>query len=140
MGRLGLRAGLALGVVAACVLAAGAAALTAGSGARTAAAPPGTLVPATQRDFPISTSPRTGRGTMIAIFLTFGLITVVPLTLSINATNRSQNRATVVEVVGRQRTLAERYVSEVLLIRTGERADPALTASIMAQSVQALLH
>ena len=38
------------------------------------------------------------------------------------ATSRSQNRATVVEIAGRQRTLAERYVKEVLLVRAGEQA------------------
>jgi PAS domain S-box-containing protein len=80
-----------------------------------------------------------GRRTIVAIFLTFGAISALSATLSITATSRSQNRAVVVEVAGRQRTLAERYVKEVLLVRAGEKADPALTASIMAASAQALL-
>lgn len=80
-----------------------------------------------------------GRGAVIAILITFALVTAVTLTLSINATNQAQNKATVVEVVARQRTLAERYVAEVLLVRAGGQADPALTASIMSQSVHALL-
>ena len=45
--------------------------------------------------------------------------------LSIWATSRSQHRAAVVEVAARQRTLAERYVKEVLLVRAGAQADPA---------------
>ncbi|MBV9465780.1 MAG: diguanylate cyclase [Solirubrobacterales bacterium] len=81
----------------------------------------------------------TGRRTLVAIFLTFGVISALSLTLSIRATGRSQNRATLVEVAGRQRTLAERYVKEVLLVRAGEKANPALTASILAASAHALL-
>jgi diguanylate cyclase (GGDEF)-like protein/PAS domain S-box-containing protein len=81
----------------------------------------------------------TGRGTIIAIFGTFALISILTVTLSIRATQRSQNRATVVEVAGRQRTLAERYVKEILLIRAGQQAEPALTAALLAQSAQALL-
>lgn len=77
--------------------------------------------------------------TIVAIFLTFGLISALSLALSISAARRSQNRATVVEVAGRQRTLAERYAKEVLLVRTGQRADPALTASLLAASAHALL-
>lgn len=80
-----------------------------------------------------------GRAAVIAIFLTFGLISALTVILSIRATGRSQNQAVVVEVVGRQRTLAERYVKEVLLVRAGEKADPSLTASILSQSAHALL-
>jgi diguanylate cyclase (GGDEF)-like protein/PAS domain S-box-containing protein len=45
----------------------------------------------------------------------------------------------VVEVAARQRTLAERFVKEVLLARTGAQADPANTASILDRSAEALL-
>jgi diguanylate cyclase (GGDEF)-like protein/PAS domain S-box-containing protein len=83
---------------------------------------------------------RSGRWPVIAIFITFVLVTAVTLTLSINATDRARHRASIVELVARQRTLAERYLSEVLLVRVGQQASPATTASIMASSVQALLH
>ena len=81
-----------------------------------------------------------GRRTVIAIFATFALVSVATVALSIAATSRSQNRATVVEIAGRQRTLAERYVQEVLLVRAGEQADPALTASTLAATAGALLN
>jgi diguanylate cyclase (GGDEF)-like protein/PAS domain S-box-containing protein len=45
----------------------------------------------------------------------------------------------VIEVAARQRTLAERYVKEVLLARSGARVDPTYTASILINSAQALL-
>jgi len=80
-----------------------------------------------------------GRKTVVGIFLTFALISMLSVALSISATKRSQNQATVVEVAGRQRTLAELFVNEVLLVRAGEKADPALTASLLADSAHALL-
>ena len=43
------------------------------------------------------------------------------------------------EVAARQRTLAERYVKEVLLARDGARVDPNYTAAILINSAQALL-
>jgi hypothetical protein len=49
-----------------------------------------------------------------------------------------QNRATLVEVAARQRTLAERW-AEVALVRAGKTADPARTASLLAGSARALL-
>ncbi|MEA2146980.1 MAG: hypothetical protein QOG59_2567, partial [Solirubrobacteraceae bacterium] len=82
----------------------------------------------------------TGRRIIVGIFVTFGLIFGVTMALSISATSRSQNRATVVEVAGRQRTLAERYVQDVLLVRAGQKADPALTASLLMGSARALLN
>jgi diguanylate cyclase (GGDEF)-like protein/PAS domain S-box-containing protein len=83
---------------------------------------------------------RTGRGMIVAIFGTFVLISAFTLFLSIRTTNRSRNRAAVIEVIARQRTLAERYVKEVLLARAGEQADPAATGAALSQSVQALLN
>lgn len=80
-----------------------------------------------------------GRKTVVGIFLTFALISMLSVALSISATKRSQNQATVVEVAGRQRTLADLFVNEVLLVRAGEKADPALTASLLADSAHALL-
>jgi diguanylate cyclase (GGDEF)-like protein/PAS domain S-box-containing protein len=79
------------------------------------------------------------RRTIVAILLIFALFSTVSVTLSIWATNRSQHRATVVEVAARQRTLAERYVAEVMLARAGARTDPAYTAGLLVQSATALL-
>jgi diguanylate cyclase (GGDEF)-like protein/PAS domain S-box-containing protein len=45
----------------------------------------------------------------------------------------------VLEVAARQRTLAERYVNEVLLARSGEAADPGYTASVLEQSAGVLI-
>ncbi len=55
------------------------------------------------------------RRTIVAIFLTFALVSTASAAISIWATGRSKNRATVIEVAARQRTLAERYVAELLL-------------------------
>ena len=80
-----------------------------------------------------------GHRTVIAIFVTFGLFAALSLGLSLSATSRSQNRAILVVVAARQRTLAERYVKEVLLVRDGEKADPKLIAAALAASARALL-
>jgi diguanylate cyclase (GGDEF)-like protein/PAS domain S-box-containing protein len=87
-------------------------------------------------------SPFAGRGrlTIVAILLTFGLFSTVSVVLSISTTSRSKNRATEVEVAARQRTLAERYVKDVLLAREGEQADPAATAEVLTKSASTLLH
>ena len=66
-----------------------------------------------------------GRRTIVAILLTFALFSVLSVALSIRATTGSQHRASVVEVAARQRTLAERYVNDVLLARGGAQVDPA---------------
>ena len=60
-----------------------------------------------------------GRRMIAAILLTFALVSGLSVAVSIWATSRLQNRATLVEVAARQRTLAERYVNEVLLVRAG---------------------
>jgi diguanylate cyclase (GGDEF)-like protein/PAS domain S-box-containing protein len=79
------------------------------------------------------------RRTIIAIVATMALVSALSAFLSIRAASGSQHRATVIEVAGRQRTLAERYVQEILLVRESETADPAQTAAIMAASAHALL-
>jgi diguanylate cyclase (GGDEF)-like protein/PAS domain S-box-containing protein len=76
---------------------------------------------------------------ILAILVTFAAVSVGSFVLSIHATARSQHRAAVLEVAARQRTLAERYVNEVLLVRSGAQADPATTASILKQSAAVLL-
>jgi diguanylate cyclase (GGDEF)-like protein/PAS domain S-box-containing protein len=81
-----------------------------------------------------------GRRPILAILLTFALVSTVTVALSISATKRSQHRASVVEVAARQRTLAERYVKEIVLARAGARVDPRYTASVLARSADALLN
>ena len=76
---------------------------------------------------------------VVAIILTFTLISTASAVLSIWATSRSKHRASVVEVAARQRTLAERYIQELLLVRSGQTADPVLTGQILATSARALL-
>jgi diguanylate cyclase (GGDEF)-like protein/PAS domain S-box-containing protein len=83
---------------------------------------------------------RSGRGIIVAIFITFGVVAALTVTLSIRSTDRARNQAAVIEVIGRQRTLAERYISEVQFVRGGEVADPARTAAVLAASAHALLY
>ena len=69
-----------------------------------------------------------GRRTVVAILVLFALLSAASIVLSTRATGRSKNRAAVVQVAARQRTLSERYVMDVLLKRAGLEADPAYTA------------
>lgn len=80
-----------------------------------------------------------GRRQLIAIFLTFTLVFAATIALSVVVTKRSQHRTAVIETAARQRTLAERYLAEVLLAREGRQTDPAYTASVMTASAAALL-
>jgi diguanylate cyclase (GGDEF)-like protein/PAS domain S-box-containing protein len=82
---------------------------------------------------------RRGRRVIPAILLTFALSATVSVGLSIWATSRSRHRAAVFQVAARQQTLAARYVGEVLLVRSGARADPYATARILSESAHALL-
>ena len=72
-----------------------------------------------------------------AILIVFALFSLAGVFLSIRATSRSQQQATVIEVASRQRTLAERYVNDILLVRQGGLADPGGTARLMGQSALA---
>lgn len=81
-----------------------------------------------------------GRGTIIAIVCTFALVFTTSALISIWSTGKSTNRAAVVEIAARQRTLAERYVGQLLLVRHGARADPARTGALLTQSAAALLN
>lgn len=80
-----------------------------------------------------------GGRTIGAILATFALMFALSLALSIIATSRSHGRAALVEVAARQRTLAERYVQSILLVRSGRQADPATLASLLSASSDALL-
>jgi diguanylate cyclase (GGDEF)-like protein/PAS domain S-box-containing protein len=81
-----------------------------------------------------------GRRTIAGILATFALFSTLTVTVSIWATSGSQHRASVLEVAARQRTLAERYVQEILLARAGAQADPAHTGRLLARSADALLN
>jgi diguanylate cyclase (GGDEF)-like protein/PAS domain S-box-containing protein len=78
-------------------------------------------------------------GLIIAIFATFALVSAASIWLSVRVTGGSEHRATTIEVASRQRTLAERYVKEILLAREGRASDPATIASVMVASSTALL-
>jgi diguanylate cyclase (GGDEF)-like protein/PAS domain S-box-containing protein len=80
-----------------------------------------------------------GGRTVAAILGTFALIFGLSVTLSILATDNSRGRAAVVQVADRQRTLAERYVQSILLVRAGHRSDPASLAALLRSSGQVLL-
>src|SRR5437899_383117 len=80
-----------------------------------------------------------GARTIVAILATFALMFGLSVALSIIATKHSRGRGVVIEVAARQRTLAERYVQSILLVRSGHRADPMLLGSVLTASAQALL-
>jgi diguanylate cyclase (GGDEF)-like protein/PAS domain S-box-containing protein len=80
------------------------------------------------------------RPAIIAIVVTFALVSITSAGISIWSTGRLKNRAAVVEVAARQRTLAERYVAEVLLARQGGQADPGRTGSLLVRSAATLLN
>ncbi len=80
------------------------------------------------------------RGTIVAIVITFAAVLGVSALLSILSTSRSQNRAAVVEIAARQRTLAERYVQQLLLAKSGAAVNPRHTAALLADSARALLN
>ncbi len=80
-----------------------------------------------------------GRRAVLAILLTFTVFSALGVAISIRATKRSEHRASVIELAARQRTLAERFVKEILLARSGARVDPHYTASILTRSAHVLL-
>jgi diguanylate cyclase (GGDEF)-like protein/PAS domain S-box-containing protein len=81
-----------------------------------------------------------GRRTIGAILLTFTLFSVLSVAISIRTAARSQHKASVVQIAARQRTLAERYINDVLLSSRGKQANPAHTGELLAQSAGALLN
>ncbi len=80
------------------------------------------------------------RTTIVAIVATSALVLAASAAVSIWSTGKSRNRAAVVEIAGRQRTLAERYVTQILLVRAGAQASPERTGVLLTQSVGALLN
>ena len=80
------------------------------------------------------------RSPIAAILVVFALFSALSVSLSIRSTSGSRHNAAVVEVAARQRTLAERYVKAVLLVRERRQADPYYTAGILSRSAKALLN
>jgi diguanylate cyclase (GGDEF)-like protein/PAS domain S-box-containing protein len=79
------------------------------------------------------------RRPVVAILATIALISAGSAFLSIRATKGSRHGATLVQVAARQRTLVERYVQEIMLVRAGQNADPGRTATLLTSSARALL-
>ena len=88
---------------------------------------------------PFSPFEARNRRAVVAILITFAVLSLLDVGLSITMTSRSQNRAAVVRIAARQQTLAAGYVNDLLLRRAGERADPAVTGAVLQQSAHALL-
>ncbi|MGB9376934.1 MAG: EAL domain-containing protein [Mycobacteriales bacterium] len=82
---------------------------------------------------------RTRRRTVATILVLFALTSVTSVGLSAIATSHAQHRVAVLLVADRQRMLAERYVTDVLLVADGRSADPRSTARAMRRSALALL-
>src|SRR2546421_12513733 len=82
----------------------------------------------------------TGRRTVAALLLTFAFFSAVSVGLSVWSTSRSKYKASVLEVAARQRTLAERYVKDVLLVRAGVPANPAYIGALLENSSETLLN
>src|SRR5262249_41374584 len=82
---------------------------------------------------------RRGRVAVVAILLIFALSSTVAVVLSIRATTRARTHASVLQIAGRQQTLAGRYVASVMLAPGGAAADPETIAQILADSNRALL-
>jgi diguanylate cyclase (GGDEF)-like protein/PAS domain S-box-containing protein len=80
-----------------------------------------------------------GRRTVAAILVTFAFFSAVSVGLSVWSTSRSKYKASVLEVAARQRTLAERYVKSVLLVRAHVQANPSYIAGLLDESTTALL-
>jgi diguanylate cyclase (GGDEF)-like protein/PAS domain S-box-containing protein len=80
-----------------------------------------------------------GRRTVAAILATFAFFSAVSVGLSVWSTSRSKYKASVLEVAARQRTLAERYVKTVLLVRAHVQANPSYIAGLLDESSNALL-
>ncbi len=85
------------------------------------------------------TAAGSGRRPIIAIFLTFALISAATIVTSVHTTKGSEHRTSVIQIAARQRTLAERYIEETMLVRMGRPADPAYTARVMAASAAVLV-
>ena len=80
-----------------------------------------------------------GRLAIVAIIFTSAALSVVQIALTVRVVSRNQNRAPVLEVAARQRTLAERYAKTVVLTRLHAPSDPWVLGRILIASANALL-
>jgi diguanylate cyclase (GGDEF)-like protein/PAS domain S-box-containing protein len=80
-----------------------------------------------------------GRRSVVAILCTFTLSSALSVGLSIWSTSRSKHQAAVVQVAARQRTLAERYIKEILIARQGDHAEADVIAKALRRSADVLL-
>jgi hypothetical protein len=80
-----------------------------------------------------------GRQTVAAILATFAIFSAISVGLTVWSTSRSQYKASMLQVAARQRTLAERYVTEVLLAKRGADANPGYVAALLDDSAKVLL-
>jgi diguanylate cyclase (GGDEF)-like protein/PAS domain S-box-containing protein len=92
-----------------------------------------------RRHPPSSPLANRGRFTIAVIVLVFSACSAFSLVVSTRAVERSQHRAALVQVMSRQRTLVERYVSEVLLARSSTHSDPSGIADTLERSAAVLL-
>ena len=80
-----------------------------------------------------------GRWLLAAIPLTFLVTAAVGVIVTLTLSTAARDRATIVQVAARQRTLAERYMSELMLVRAGQQANPQEIGAEMNESAHALL-
>jgi diguanylate cyclase (GGDEF)-like protein/PAS domain S-box-containing protein len=76
---------------------------------------------------------------IVAILLTFVLFSAASVAVSVSVTARSRHVGLVLQVAARQRLLTERYLNDVLLVRSGAQTDPAYTAGVLKESARVLL-
>jgi diguanylate cyclase (GGDEF)-like protein/PAS domain S-box-containing protein len=76
---------------------------------------------------------------MVAILVMFAIVSSAGVVLSIGMTSRSKHRAVAIEIAARQRTLAERYVQAILLVRARQPADPAHIGALLTRSAGTLV-
>ena len=75
----------------------------------------------------------------IAIITAFVLLIAGMVGYNAYATQRERPTALVVDVTARQRTLVERYIKDTILALDGVQADPQRSATILAETADALL-
>jgi diguanylate cyclase (GGDEF)-like protein/PAS domain S-box-containing protein len=80
-----------------------------------------------------------GRWLLAAIPLTFLVTAAVTVIVTLTLSTAAKDRATIVQVAARQRTLAERYMSELMLLRAGQHANPQEIGAELNESAHALL-
>ena len=80
-----------------------------------------------------------GRRMIAGILLTFVLVSTASVVVSVSVTERLRHVGQVLQMAARQRTLAGKYVNDVMLVRGGAQADPAYTAGLLNTTARALL-